>query len=216
MKKQIFILGVIFLTLFVLYKLVYKPFLWQKKMQSKEHTLQVGSYIFSVNEISNGDTFTRSNYYFVHIVTEIKGDYVRLAAVQKFTNPEDQINSLPSKNDNFYNNLKSTIDTIKFTAVDVDENVINVNKTENILKYYPIVKKQPFYYTVGYANKLIPLDARGNPVSDYFDAVYSKKEIIENTKLVRYDLTNQNNGIPVLYDLGEKIEIIVNKMKTNF
>ncbi|WP_309609461.1 hypothetical protein [Flavobacterium sp.] len=108
-------------------------------------------------------------------------------------------------------NLKSTIDTIKFTVVDLDENLIYVGDQKNILKYYPIVKKQPFYYTVGYANKPIPLDARGNPWSEYFQDVYSKKEIIENAKLVRYDLTNQFNGIPVLYDLGEKIELIVNK-----
>lgn len=211
MKKKILVSILIIATIFVLYKLVYKPFIWQKLMTTKEHKLQVGSYIFSTNSISDTDTYTSILYHFVHIVTEIKGDYVRLAAVQKFTNPEDQINSLPSKNDNYYNNLKSTIDTIKFTAVDVDENVINVNKPNNILKYYPIVKKQPFYYTVGYANKPIPLDARGNPTSDYFDAVYSKKEIIKNAKLVRYDLTNQFNGIPVLYDLGEKIELIVNK-----
>ncbi|WP_309608989.1 hypothetical protein [Flavobacterium sp.] len=105
MKKQIFKIGILILTIFILYKLVYKPFTRQKLMTTKEHKLQVGSYIFSVNEISNGDTFTRSNYYFVHIVTEIKGDYVRLAAVQKFVNPEDQINSLPSKNDDFYKNL---------------------------------------------------------------------------------------------------------------
>ncbi len=211
MKNKIFKISLLILTILALYKLVYKPFLWQKKMQSKEHKLQVGSYIFSVNEISNGDTFTRSNHYFVHIVTEIKGDYVRLAAVQKFINPDDQINSLPSKNDNYYNNLKSTIDTIKFTVIDLDENVINVNKPDNILKYYPIVKKQPFYYTVGYANKPVPLDARGNPISEYFDAVYSKKELLKNGSLVMYDMTNQFDGIPVLYDLGEKIELIINK-----
>lgn len=211
MKNKIFKITMLILAILALYKLVYKPFLWQKTIKSNQHKLQIGSYVFSVNEISNGDTFTRSNYFFVHIVTEIKGDYVRLAAVQKFINPGEQINSLPSKNDDYYNNLKSTIDTIKFTAVDLDENVINVNKPDNLLKYYPILRTQPFYYTVGYANKPIPLDARGNPISDYFDAVYSKKEIIENAKLVRYTLTNQNNGIPILYDLGEKIDLIINK-----
>lgn len=211
MKKKVLVSILLVTIIFVLYKLVYKPFIWQKTINSKEHKLQVGSYIFSKNLISNTDAFTRSKYYFVKIVTEIKGDYVRLANIQKLHLLNDVQHSLPSKNDNYYNNLKSTIDTIKFTVINLDENVINVNKPDNLLKYYPILKTQPFYYTVGYANKIIPLDARGNPVSDYFDAVYSKKEIIENAKLVRYTLTNQFNGIPVLYDLDEKIEIIVNK-----
>ena len=211
MKNKIFKISILILIIFALYKLVYKPFMWRKLMTTNEHKLQIGSYIFSVIEVTNGDTFTRSDYHSVRIVTDIDGDYVRLAAVQKFINPNEQINSLPSKNDNYYNNLKSTIDTIKFTVVDLDEKVININDQKNILKYYPVVKKQPFYYTVGYANKPIPLDARGNPTSDYFDKVYSKKEIIENGKLVRYDLTNQFNGIPVLYDLGEEIELIINE-----
>ena len=184
---------------------------WNKDLKTPKHQLQIGSYVFSVTKTSNTDTYTSSNYYIVSVVTDIDGDYVRLATVHKFVNANDHINSLPSKNDDYYNNLKSTIDTIKFTVVDVDENIIYVGDQKNILKYYPVVAKQPFYYTVGYANKPIPLDARGNPWNDYFDKVYSKNEIIENAKLVRYDLTNRNDGIPVLYDLGEKIELIVNK-----
>lgn len=212
MKKTKIIIAIISIAV-VLYfiKNSYDKYQWNKDLKTPKHQLQVGSYVFSVTRTSNTDTYTSSNYYIVSVVTDIDNDYVRLATVHKFVNAGDQINSLPSKNDDYYNNLKSTIDTIKFTVVDVDENMINVGDQKNILKYYPVVKKQPFYYTVGYANKPIPLDARGNPRNDYFDKVYSKNEIIENAKLVRYDLTNRNDGIPVLYDLDEKIELIVNK-----
>ena len=212
MKKAKIIIAIISIAI-VLYivKNSCDKYQWNKDLKTPEHQLQVGSYVFSVNKISNPNTFISSNDYTVTVVTDIDGDYVRLAAVRKFVNKGDQINSLPSKNDNYYNNLKTTIDTIKFTVVDVNENMINVSDQKNILKYYPIVTKQPFFYTVGYANKPIPLNARGNPRYDYFDAVYSKKEIIENAKLVRYDLTNRFDGIPVLYDLGEKIELIINK-----
>lgn len=211
MKKKILKICIFILTFISIYTLVYKPFIQQVFVKIETQHLQIGSYIFSTDTRTNSNSFLNETFKFVKVVTDIDGDYVRLASVRKFENPDEQINSMDPRNHDYYNYLKSTIDTIQFTAVDVNENLIYVGDQKNILKYYPIIKKQPFYYTVGYGNKPIPLDVRGNPWSEYFDAVYSKKEIIENAKLVRYTLTNQNDGIPYLYDLGEKIELIVNK-----
>ena len=207
MKKQILILCSVITIIFILYKLVYKPFAWQYAIQTKEHKLQVGSFIFSYNKISNTDTFTSNNHYFVRIVTDIDDDYVRLTTIKKLYLPNQKMQSLPSNNDNYYDNLKSTITNKRITEVNIDYGLINEFFTKEyfLLKHYPMLHEFPFYYEIGFANKSKPITENGTVDFQYFENVYSKKEIIENAKLVRYTLTNQTNNLPVKYNLGKKL-----------
>ncbi len=212
MKRKILIALATTIVLIVLYKLVYKPFIWQSQMKSKEHKLQVGSYIFSTNEIANANTFISETHKRVQIVTEINGDYVRLATIKKVNLPKEILQSYPPNNINYYDNLKNTIATDTITAISMEfRDYHNEDENRYLLRYYPMLMEFPLYYDTGFANKKPSLDARGFTKDEYFDDVYSKKEILKNGSLVSYTLTNQFNGIPVLYDLGEKIELIVNK-----
>jgi hypothetical protein len=52
--------------------------MWKKAINSPEHKLQLGSFIFSKQRGSNGSQ-SIENKYFIFKVIEVNGDYVRLS-----------------------------------------------------------------------------------------------------------------------------------------
>jgi len=79
-----------------------------------------------------------------------------------------------------------------------------------LLKKYPSLEKSRYYFEdIAEDMKNLPLPTDNNKLQDYFSAIYSKKEIIENGKLVLWVLNNSNN--PVLaHSASGNIDLIQN------
>ncbi|MEZ0129877.1 peptidoglycan-binding protein, partial [Flavobacterium sp. LBUM151] len=95
---------------------VYKPYAWKKAINSPEHKLQVGSFIFSKKRGSNGSQ-SMQNYYFAFKVIEINGDLVRLSVIRKLSDKNNLLQGDFSTTKEGYKNLKENIQNLTITGI---------------------------------------------------------------------------------------------------
>ncbi|MEO8535243.1 MAG: hypothetical protein ABI441_15910 [Flavobacterium sp.] len=217
MKKTILVTIIISIAVFFIVKqMVYKPYMWKKAINSEEHKLQIGSFIFSKQRGSNGSQ-SLENQYFVFKVIEINGDYVRLSVIRKLSEKGTISEGDFSTTSNHYKTLKGNITSLIITPIQSED----IYKGEGpryalndyLLGKYPDLKMSRYYYEdISEETKNKPLPANALDLDLYFSLVYSKKEIIENGKLTPWIMNNSLNNTPEIADrLSERIEVIINK-----
>lgn len=194
--------------------MVYKPYAWKKAITSKEHQLQVASFIFSKQSGSNGSQ-SFANHYFVFKVIEINGDYVRLSVIRRLSEKGKISEGDFSTTSSHYKELKKTIKDILITPIlyeDLYKGDAPYELNDYLLEKYPDLKKSRYYYEdIRLENKNKTLPTASMDLNLYFELVYSKKEIIENGKLTPFTMTNSFNNKPLLMkELPENIDLILN------
>ncbi|OXA70813.1 hypothetical protein B0A67_14405 [Flavobacterium aquidurense] len=214
MKKIILISVIVVIAFYVLKEKVYKPYMWKKAINTKEHELQLGSFIFSKETGINGSQGYQK-YYFVFKVTEINGDYVRLSVIRQLSQKDNLKESDFSTTSDQYKSLKQNIKNLTITPV-LSEDLYKgdgqrFTLNQYLLNKYPVLKQSAYYYEdIPEESKNKPMRENPNDLEMYFSLVYSKKEIIENRKLVPWTMTNSFNGKPSLSQYSKNIDLIVN------
>ncbi|MFH6959807.1 hypothetical protein ACHRV1_20600 [Flavobacterium aquidurense] len=214
MKKIILISVIVVIAFYVLKEKVYKPYMWKKAINTKEHQLQLGSFIFSKETGINGSQ-SYQKYYFVFKVTEINGDYVRLSVIRQLSQKDNLKESDFSTTSDQYKSLKQNIKNLTITPV-LSEDLYKgdgqrFTLNQYLLNKYPVLKQSAYYYEdIPEESKNKPMPENPNDLEMYFSLVYSKKEIIENRKLVPWTMTNSFNGKPSLSQYSKNIDLIVN------
>lgn len=211
--KKIILVSVLVLTVFyILKQFVYKPYMWEKAINSPEQKLQLGSFIFSKHSGINGSQ-SFENYYSIFKVIEINGDFVRLSVVRQLSDKNNFLGPNFSTTKETYRNLKENIQNLTITRIlledlykgDSEQYTIN----NYLLSKYPDLKKSRYYYAdipERQKNTAIPTDP--NDLFTYFEFVYSKEKIIKNAELASYGLNNFNEL--ELSGSSENIELILN------
>ncbi len=211
--KKIFIAGVVFV--FILYafkKLVYDSYQWKKAINSPEHKLQLGSFIFSKQSGSNGSQ-SMEHKYFIFKVIEINGDYVKLSVVRQLSQKNKLLQSDFSTTKEAYKDLKQNIGNIKITGI-LKEDLYKAGPSYTLnnflLEKYPSLLDSRYYFEEIPENKKnLPIPVDYNELQEYFSLVYSKDEIINKGKLVPWVLNN--NTTPELAErLSQNIDLILN------
>lgn len=211
--KKLFIAGVV--LVFILYafkKLVYDSYQWKKAINSPEHKLQLGSFIFSKQSGSNGSQSMELKY-FIFRVIEINGDYVRLSVVRQLSQKNKLLQSDFSTTKEAYKDLKQNIGNIKITGIlkeDLYKAGPSYTLNDFLLEKYPSLLQSRYYFEEIPENKKhLPIPVDYNELQEYFSLVYSKNEIINKGKLVPWVLNN--NTIPELAErLSQNIDLILN------
>ena len=212
MKKIILISVISLVVFYLILEKVYKPYMWKKAISTKEHQLQLGSFIFSKETGINGSQ-SYQKYYFVFKVIEINGDYVRLSVIRQLSQKDNLKESDFSINSDQYKSLKKHIKDLTITPI-LSEDLYKVDGAsfalnDYLLHKYPVLKQSRYYYEdipADLKNKTLPKN-----LSDlYFSLVYSKKEIIEHGKLIPWTMTNVFDNIPVLAQYSQNIDLIQN------
>jgi len=211
MKKIILITVLVLITLYVLKQKVYKPYAWKKAINSKEHQLQLGSFIFSKQRGSNGSQ-SYENRYFVFKVTEINGDFVRLSVVRQLSQNKVIKSGDFSTTSEAYKQLKKTITTLTITPIQSTDLYHGDGPSMTVNPYlvskYPKITDSRYYYEdIPQKNRPVPTDI--GDLSYYLSLVYSKKEIIERGKLIPWGLNNSETP-ELLTRLSEDIDLIIN------
>lgn len=211
--KKIFIAGVVFV--FILYafkKLVYDSYQWKKAINSPEHKLQLGSFIFSKQSGSNGSQ-SMEHKYFIFKVIEINGDYVKLSVIRQLSQKNKLLQSDFSTTKEAYKDLKQNIGNIKITGI-LKEDLYKAGPSYTLnnflLEKYPSLLDSRYYFEEIPENKKnLPIPVDYNELQEYFSLVYSKDEIINKGKLVPWVLNN--NTTPELAErLSQNIDLILN------
>jgi hypothetical protein len=211
--KKIFIAGVVFV--FILYafkKLVYDSYQWKKAINSPEHKLQLGSFIFSKQSGSNGSQ-SMERKYFIFKVIEINGDYVKLSVVRQLSQKDKLLQSDFSTTKEAYKDLKQNIGGIKITGIlkeDLYKAGPSYTLNDFLLEKYPSLLQSRYYFEeILEDKKHLPIPVDYNELQEYFSLVYSKNEIINKGKLVPWVLNN--NTTPELAErLSQNIDLIIN------
>ena len=213
MKKIILISLLIIAVFYVLKQFVYKPYAWKKAINSPEHKLQVGSFIFSKKRGSNGSQ-SMQNYYFAFKVIEINGDLVRLSVIRKLSDKNNLLQSDFSTTKEAYKNLKQNIQDLTITGI-LTEDLYKIDGATYTINGY-LISKYPDLKTSRYYYQDIPVNKKNTPVPSnpddlimYYDLVYSKEEIIKNGRLAPYIMTNRTKG-EIDTGLSQDIDLIVN------
>ena len=214
MKKILLISVIVVIAFYVLKEKVYKPYMWKKSQNTKEHQLQLGSFIFSKETGINGSQ-SYQKYYFVFKVIEINGDYVRLSVIRQLSEKDNLKESDFSTTSDQYKSLKQNIKSLTITPILFDDlykgDGPRFTLNEYLLNKYPVLKKSRYYYEdIPEESKNKPMPENPNDLEMYFSMVYSKKEIIENGKLVPWTMTNSFNGKPLLSNYSKNIDLIIN------
>lgn len=214
MKKILLISIIVVIAFYVLKEKVYKPYMWKKALNTKEHQLQLGSFIFSKETGINGSQ-SYQKYYFVFKVIEINGDYVRLSVIRQLSEKDNLKESDFSTTSEQYKSLKQNIKSLTITPILFDDlyhgDGPRFTLNDYLLNKYPVLKKSRYYYEdipEESKNKGIPKNP--NNLEMYFSMVYSKKEIIEKGQLVPWSMTNSFNGKPLLSNYSKNIDLIIN------
>ena len=214
MKKILLISVIVVIAFYVLKEKVYKPFMWKKALNTKEHQLQLGSFIFSKETGINGSQ-SYQKYYLVFKVIEINGDYVRLSVIRQLSEKDNLKESDFSTTSKQYKSLKQNIKSLTITPILFDDlyqgDGPRFTLNEYLLNKYPVLKKSRYYYEdIPEASKNKPMPENPNDLEMYFSMVYSKKEIIEKGQLVPWTMTNSFNGKPLLSNYSKNIDLIIN------
>lgn len=211
--KKIFIAGVV--LVFILYafkKLVYDSYQWKKAINSPEHRLQLGSFIFSRQSGSNGSQ-SMEHKYFIFKVTEINSDYVRLSVVRQLSQKDKLLQSDFSTTKQAYKDLKQNIASIKITGI-LKEDLYKAGPSftlNNFLleKYSSLLQSRYYFEEIPENKKNLAIPVDYNELQDFFSLVYSKDEIINKGKLVPWVLNNSTT--PELAErLSQNIDLILN------
>jgi len=214
MKKIILISLLVIAVFYILKQFVYKPYAWKKAINTPEHKLQVGSFIFSKERGSNGSQ-SMQNYYFAFKVIEINGDLVRLSVIRKLSDKNNLSQSDFSTTKEAYKNLKKTIQNLIITGIltedlyKVDGATYTIN--DYLISKYPNLKKSRYYYQeIPEIKKNIAVPTNQDDLIMYYDLVYSKEEIIKNGRLSPYTTVNRTKA-EIDTRLSKDIDLIVNK-----
>jgi len=192
MKKIILIAVISFVIVYLIREKIYKPYLWKKAMSTKEHQLQVGSFIFSKQRGSNGSQ-SYENQYFVFKVTEMNGDYVRLSVIRQLSPKDSPLISGFSTNSNQYKALKENIQDLLITPI-LSEDLYKgdgprFTVNDYLTDKYSNLRQSLYYYEV--VSQSLKNSASTTDTMDaemYFELVYSKKDILEKAKLTPYHI----------------------------
>ena len=213
MKKIIFISLLIIAVFYVLKQFVYKPYAWKRAINTPEHKLQVGSFIFSKKRGSNGNQ-SMQNYYFAFKVIEINGDLVRLSVIRKLSDKNNLLQGDFSTTKEAYKNLKENIQNLTITGIltedlyKIDGATYTIN--DYLISKYPDLKKSRYYYQeIPEDKKNIAMPTNPDDLIMYYDLVYSKEEIIKNGRLAPYSMVNRRKG-EVNTGLSQDIDLIKN------
>lgn len=214
MKKILLIVIVTVIALYAFKRMVVEPYLWKKAVNTPGHQLQMGSIIFSKQRGYNGSQ-TKVDRYLIFKVTEIQGDYVRLAVIRKLSAGDEIVDGDFSTTEKAYENLRGNIRNVVITGISTED--LYGRKTRRdpyqiddaLLKKYPALKTSRYYYEDVPENKRnLPVPKDHNDRLEYFSLVYSKKEIIEHGQLNAWVI---NNGTePELFGDSDSIDLIVN------
>jgi len=213
MKKIILISLLIIAVFYVLKQFVYRPYAWKKAINSPEHKLQLGSFIFSKERGSNGSQ-SMQNYYFAFKVIEINGDLVRLSVIRKLSDKNNLSQSDFSTTKEAYKNLKQNIQNLTITGI-VTEDLYKVDGAtytinDYLVSKYPDLKKSRYYYQdIPAAKKNTPVPINRDDLIMYYDLVYSKEEIIKNGRLCPYTMVNRSKA-EIDTRLSKDIDLIIN------
>jgi hypothetical protein len=214
MKKIILISVIALIAFYLIREKVYKPYMWKKAINTKEHQLQLGSFIFSKETGINGSQ-SYQKYYFVFKVTEINGDYVRLSVIRQLSQKDNLKECDFSTTSDQYKSLKQNIKSLIITPI-LFEDLYKGDRSrftlnDYLLNKYPVLKKSAYYYEdIPEESKNKPMPKNPNDLEMYFSTVYSKKEIIEKGQLVPWTMTNSFNGKPLLSNYSKNIDLIIN------
>ncbi|SEO15228.1 hypothetical protein SAMN05444671_0850 [Flavobacterium sp. CF108] len=205
--KKLLLISILVLAVFYAFKeIVYKPYMWKKAMNTPEHRLQMGSFLFSKQTGSNGSQSTQTNYLIFKVV-EINGDYVRLSAIRQLSEKGQNESSDFSFTRNTYHSLKQNINKLTITGIpgnDLYKEGANYTVNDYLLNKYPSLKKSRYYY-----EELSNSEKNILSPTEYFSLVYSKEKIIEKRKLIPW--ISNNNGSPELVkSLSQKVSLILN------
>jgi len=214
MKKIIIISLLLLAVFFLLREFVYRPFMWKKAINTKEHQLQLGSFIFSKETGINGSQ-SYQKYYFVFKVIEINGDYVRLSVIRQLYQKDNWKESDFLITSDQYKSLKQTIKNLTITPILFEDlykgDGQRFTLNDYLLNKYPILKQSRYYYEdIPEGSKNKPMPENPNDLEMYFNMVYSKKEIIEKGQLVPWTMTNSFNNKPLLSNYSKNIDLIIN------
>ncbi|MCP2025540.1 hypothetical protein L1276_000680 [Flavobacterium sp. HSC-32F16] len=202
MKKTFLISLLIIIILYAFKQLVYNPYKWKKAINTPEHKLQSGSFIFSKQRGSNGSQ-SMENKYFIFKVIAIDGDYVRLSVIRQLSEKDKLKQSNFSTTKQAYNDLKDSIHKITITPIlpgDLYKEGASFTLNDYLLAKYPALNQSRYYYE----DVKLSVDS-----VQYFSLVYSKEKIISKGKLVPWILNNSTT--PELAErLSENIDLILN------
>ncbi|MBF4516805.1 hypothetical protein IRZ71_10635 [Flavobacterium sp. ANB] len=212
MKKTIIISVIIIILLYAFKQLIYNPYKWKKAVNTPEHKLQLGSFIFSKQRGPNGSQ-SIENKYFIFKVIEINGDYVRLSVIRQLSQKNKLLQSDFSMTKDAYKDLKQNIKKLTITPIireDLYKEGASYTINDYLLGKYPSLAKSRYYFEELPENrKNLPLPADGFERQEYFTMLYSKQEIIKNAELVPWILNNSPN--PELAPrLSKNIDLILN------
>jgi len=214
MKKTLIIIVIALIAVYVVKRMVVDPYLWKKAIATPEHALKLGSFVFSKRRGHNGSQ-SMENQYFILKVTEIQGDYVRMAVIRKLKAGDQIVQGDFSTTKQAYAQAKGNIKNLVITGISRDD--LYGRRTGHdplqidgyLLEKYPALKTSRYYF------EDVPENKRNRPIPDdqmermeYFTLVYSKKEIIEHGKLVGWILNNSPE--PELSNIVENIDLILN------
>jgi hypothetical protein len=214
-KKLAIALILCTIVFIILRQKVYKPYIWKKAINSQEHKLQLGSFIFSKQSGSNGSQSFETKY-FVFKVIEINGDYVRLSVIRQLSKKETMVEGDFSTTSDHYETLKENIKEQLITPIQSEDlykgEGPNFTLNDYLLEKYSDLKKSRYYYEdVSTEQKNKPLSAQTLDLNTYFSMIYSKKEIIENGELTPWTMTNSLTNKPqIAYNLSQNIDLILN------
>ncbi|TDW48783.1 hypothetical protein EV144_103300 [Flavobacterium sp. 270] len=215
MNKRILVVILISIVVFFIVKqLVYKPYMWKKAINSKEHKLQLGSFIFSKQRGSNGSQ-SYTTYYFVFKVIEINGDFVRLSVIRKLSDEGVISQDDFSTTSEHYKALKENVNQLLITPILSED--LHKGKgspyelNDYLLEKYPDLKKSRYYFEdIPAANKNKPVPKDPNLLITHFDMVYSKKAIIEEGKLTQWVYDDFKKVPEIAERLSNNIDLILN------
>lgn len=214
MKKTLIIIVIALVAAYVVKRMVVDPYLWKKAIATPEHALKLGSFVFSKRRGHNGSQ-SMENQYFILKVTEIQGDYVRMAVIRKLKAGDQIVQGDFSTTKQAYEEAKGNIKNLVITGISRDDlygrrtghDPLQID--DYLLEKYPALKTSRYYF------EDVPENKRNRPVpgdrmerEEYFTLVYSKKEIIEHGRLVGWILNNSPE--PELSNIVENIDLILN------
>lgn len=214
MKKTLIIIVIALIAAYVVKRMVVDPYLWKKAIATPERALKLGSFVFSKRRGHNGSQ-SMENQYFILKVTEIQGDYVRMAVIRKLKAGDQIVQGDFSTTKQAYEEAKGNIKNLVITGISRDDlygrrtghDPLQID--DYLLEKYPALKTSRYYF------EDVPENKRNRPVpgdrmerEEYFTLVYSKKEIIEHGRLVGWILNNSPE--PELSNIVENIDLILN------
>ncbi|WP_128414691.1 hypothetical protein [Flavobacterium sp. Root901] len=204
--KKLLLISILIIACYAFREIVYKPYMWKKAMNTPEHRLQIGSFLFSKQTGSNGSQSTQNNY-FVFKVIEINGDYVRLSVIRQLSEKGQLKSSDFSMTEETYRSLKQNIKKTTITGIlrdDLYKEGADYTINDYLLNKYPSLKKSRFYY-----EELSKAEKNMHFPTQYFTLVYSKEKIIEKRKLIPWIINNDSKP-ELAKSLSQKVSLILN------